>query len=116
MIWNSYGTPNEFGGINGMQSDVAPVSSGFACRLIRYFSAAGLSVGGAAAPPPPTRPGPPNRFAQPNTPVKSGLPSGVRGIPPPPEADAVVVAFAATGVVPGMVTVTVFVTGPAVNV
>src|SRR3954471_2446487 len=115
MIWNSYGTPNEFGGLNGMQSDVAPVSSGLAWRLIRYFSAPGLSVGGAAAPPPPTRPGPPNRFAQPNTPVKSGLPSGVRGIPPL-DAAAAVVALAATGVVPGMVTVTVFVTEPAVNV
>src|SRR3954471_20605896 len=98
-----------------MQSDVAPVSSGFACRLIRYFSAPGLSVGGAAPPPPRTRPGPPNRFAQPNTPVKSGLPSGVRGIPPV-EADAAAVALAATGVVPRIITVTVFVTGPAVNV
>src|SRR3954471_22958423 len=106
MIWNSYGTPKEFGGINGMQSDVAPVSSGLAWRLIRYLSAPALSVGGAAAPPPPTRPRPPNRCAQPNTPVKSGLPSAVRGITPL-EADAAAAALAATGVVPGMVTVTV---------
>src|SRR6476661_9443589 len=80
MIWNSYGTPKEFGGINGMQSDVAPVSSGSAARLTRYFSAPGFNVGpaGAAAPRPPPRPPPPPKAY---TPEKSGLPSDVRAMP-----------------------------------
>src|SRR5215510_7045649 len=98
-----------------MQSDVAPVSCGFAARLTRYFSAPGLSVGPATPAMTPPRPAPPNRLAQPKTPVKSGLPSAVRGMPAAlPVAAAA--APAATGVVPGIVTVTVFVTAPAVSV
>src|SRR4051812_9405676 len=101
--------------MSGIQSDVAPVSCGLAARLTRYFSAPGLRVGPAGAPAPPPRPAPPKRLAQPKTPVKSGLPSGARGMPPAPLATAAVAAEA-TGVVPGIVTVTVFVTDPAVNV
>src|SRR6188472_4038448 len=99
MIWNSYGTPKEFGGMSGMQSEVAPVSCGSAARLTRYFSAPGFNVGPGAGPTP-LRPAPAKRLAQPNTPEKSGFPSGIRGIPAPVDVD-VPVPF--TGVVPGIV-------------
>src|SRR5688572_10291547 len=64
-----------------MQSAVRPVSVG--PRTTRYFSAPGFNVGvrttpsAAAGPAPRPRPPPPNAY----TPEKSGLPSGVRGIP-----------------------------------
>src|SRR3990170_6894322 len=87
-----------------MQSDVRPVSVG--PRTTLYFSAPGFNVGvrttpsAAAGPAPRPRPPPPNAY----TPEKSGLPSGVRGIPLAVGAAAAGVAV--TGFVPATVTVT----------
>src|SRR5688572_4428644 len=88
-----------------MQSEVRPVSVG--PRTTLYFSAPGFNVGvrttpsaAGAAPRPRPPPPPPNAY----TPEKSGLPSGVRGIPLPVGAAAAGVA--ATGFVPATVTVT----------
>src|SRR5688572_6846338 len=97
-----------------MQSAVRPVSVG--PRTTRYFSAPGFNVGvrttpsAVAGPAPRPRPPPPNAY----TPEKSGLPSGVRGMPLAVDAAAVdgaevgtaEVAGAATGFVPATVTVT----------
>src|SRR5688500_16054387 len=88
-----------------MQSEVRPVSVG--PRTTLYFSAPGFNVGvrttpSAAGPAPrPRPPPPPNAY----TPEKSGLPSGVRGIPLLAGAAAAAGA-AATGFDPATVTVT----------
>src|SRR6188508_1167707 len=107
--------------MSGMQSDVAPVSSGSAARLTRYFSAPGFNTGpaGAGAPaaaPRPRPPPPPPNPAHPYTPEKSILPSRVRGSGLLADAAAVVSGAAVTGVVPGIVTVTDLVTAPTVSV
>src|SRR5688572_25826274 len=96
-----------------MQSAVRPVSCG--PRWTRYFSAPGLSCGPAGAAPCPAAPRPPRPPPPPKpyTPEKSGLPSGVRGIPVDAAAAGVP---AAAGFVPVTVTVTDLVRSPIVSV
>src|SRR5688572_3969471 len=90
-----------------MQSAVRPVSVG--PRTTLYFSAPGFNVGVRTTPsadgpaPRPRPPPPPNAY----TPEKSGLPSGVRGMPL--AVGAAAAGVAATGFVPATVTVTALV-------